>query len=45
VILGATRVEQLRENLSALHLAIPTETQAELDELFPGEKPRGGPFS
>jgi len=45
VILGATRVEQLRENLAALQMAIPAETRAELDALFPSEKPRGGPFS
>lgn len=35
VILGATRVEQLKENLEALKLEIPDDTRAALDEIFP----------
>ncbi len=35
VILGATCVEQLRENLGALQLEVPEDTRVGLDELFP----------
>jgi voltage-dependent potassium channel beta subunit len=44
VILGATRVEQLCENLAALRLDVSADALAELEALFPSEKPRGGPF-
>ncbi len=35
VILGATRVEQLKENLGALEVEITPEVQEKLDEIFP----------
>ncbi len=35
VITGATRVEQLRENLGALKIKIPESAQKAIDELFP----------
>jgi len=35
VILGATRVEQLSENLGALNIDVPASAMSELDQLFP----------
>ena len=35
VILGASRVEQLRENFKAAEIRIPDEVVARLDALFP----------
>ena len=35
VILGVTSLEQLRENLAAMQLKIPTDVRTELDKLFP----------
>ena len=37
VILGATRVEQLKENLGALEVEITPEIQEKLNEIFPAE--------
>ncbi len=41
VILGATTVEQLRENLAALPIEVPEKLQADLERIFPatGEPP------
>jgi aryl-alcohol dehydrogenase-like predicted oxidoreductase len=35
VILGATRLEQLQENLGALRVNMTTSLRAELDQMFP----------
>ena len=35
MILGASRVEQLRENFKAAEIRIPDEVVARLDALFP----------
>jgi aryl-alcohol dehydrogenase-like predicted oxidoreductase len=42
VITGATRLEQLQENLDALAVRIPDESSQTLDELFPAEESIGG---
>lgn len=42
VITGASRVEQLVENLGALEVDVTSELAAELDELFPGPAPAQG---
>ena len=39
VILGANRLEQLRENLAALTIEITPELDQELQELFPVPQP------
>jgi aryl-alcohol dehydrogenase-like predicted oxidoreductase len=35
VITGATRVEQLRENLRSLAVKIPAEINRKIEEIFP----------
>ncbi len=39
IILGANRLEQLRENLGALTIEVTPELDQELQELFPGPQP------
>ncbi len=39
VIVGATRIEQVADNVGAADLEIPDEVLARLDELFPGPGP------
>jgi aryl-alcohol dehydrogenase-like predicted oxidoreductase len=36
VIIGATRIEQLEENVKAIGVELPSESIAEIEELFPG---------
>lgn len=39
VIVGATRIEQLEENVKATGLTLPDEVQTEIDALFPPPRP------
>ena len=41
VIIGATRLEQLEENVRAVGLTLPEEVEREIDALFPLQDPPG----
>ena len=41
VILGASRIEQLQENLQALAMTVDEQVGGRLDELFPSGGPAG----
>ena len=42
VIVGATRIEQLEENVKAVGIELPSDISTAIDDLFPGPAVRAG---